>query len=188
MQLNLVGNGLYVSTCPQVEEDSDGGIRYTNVLDQSSVDEAFHLCPDLVVRCRLDEVLAVLPHQLGGHPVDQVQVDVVKLQLLQAPAECALDVLALILPEFGGDKHFLSLDTGLEGLLESLTDGLLILIDAGGVDVTVAVGDNGLIDDLNGVTFGREEGAQTDLGELAAIVEGHVGLLLGGVYHIFKLF
>ena len=86
--------------------------------------------------------------------MDQVQVDVFKLELLQAPAECALDVLALILPEFGGDKDFLSLDTGLEGLLESLSDGLLILIDAGGVDVTVAMGDNSLIDDLYCVSLG----------------------------------
>jgi hypothetical protein len=82
VQFNLVGNGLDASISPYVEEDGDSAIRYTNVLDQSSVDEALHLCPDLVVGCRLDEILAVLPHKLGGHPVDQVEVDVVKLQLL----------------------------------------------------------------------------------------------------------
>jgi hypothetical protein len=86
--------------------------------------------------------------------VDQVEVDVVKLQLLQTPAEGTLDIVALILPELGGDKNVLSLDTGLEGLLQSLADGLLVLIDAGGVDVTVAVVDNGLIHDFRCVALG----------------------------------
>eukprot|EP00756_Hemistasia_phaeocysticola_P022109 Hpha_TRINITY_DN15812_c0_g6::TRINITY_DN15812_c0_g6_i1::g.188700::m.188700 len=73
-------------------------------------------------------------------PVDEVEIQVLKLEVLEALANCRLDVLRLVLrvPEFGGYEDVLSLDdTGLEGSLERLADLSLVLVNGGAVDVTV---------------------------------------------------
>lgn len=141
-------------------------VRDTNSLDLASLDKGFHLPPSLAVVPALDDisravgllgesvVVALGVHEQG--PVDEVQVDVVEAQGLQALLETLGDAGVVSSPDLADDEDVLALGGAAgEGLLETLADLVLVGVAVGAVDELVAVlegvGDGGL--DLAGLTL-----------------------------------
>ena len=140
MQLDLVDNGLDAGVRPQIQDDSDVSIRDSDALNEASINETFKFRPDLVSRGVLDEVLPVFPDELWTHPVHQVEIYIVELQLGEGTAKSTLYVFSFILPQLSSDKNFLTLNlAGCENLLQRFTNGTLILIDRSSVNVTVTL-------------------------------------------------
>lgn len=83
-----------------------------------------------------------------GHS-GKTYVKVVELKLLEGLVESSLDVLGLVVvvPQLGSDPDVLTLEAGDlgEGLLDTLGDLGLVLVDLGEIEVTVA-GLEGLVD------------------------------------------
>lgn len=106
-------------------------------------------------------------------PVDEVEVEVVEAELGERVVEGSLDEGGLvgIVPELGCDEELVALDDGGDDLLERGADLVLVLVDLGQVQVTVASLDGNLdgVLDLSGL---GEPRAETDLGDLVAVVEG----------------
>lgn len=129
-----------------------------------------------VLGVRWHELLVRLDVAVVGHetdwPVNEVEIEVVELELLQGVVVCSLDIgwAVSVVPELAGDEEVLSLDARLEQLFESLTDLVLVLVDAGEVEVLVArldgVDDGGL--DLTGL---RQPSAESDDGDGVTVVE-----------------
>ena len=106
-------------------------------------------------------------------PVDQVEVDVVEPESLEARLEGGQGrVVALLrVPQLGGDEDVLA---GQARGGERRADAGLVAVGGGGVDVAVA-GVKRLLDDPLGV-LGRDlEDAEPELGNLDAIVERESG-------------
>lgn len=107
--------------------------------------------------------------------VSVAHVKVVKTKLLKSVVESTGNLLGavLVVPELGGDENVLALEAGDlgEGLLETLADLALVLVDLGQVEVAVA-GLEGLVDAGADLAGGRLPGAVADDGDLVARVEG----------------
>lgn len=87
-------------------------------------------------------------------PVHQVQIDIIQPQFLEAEIQRLLHPGVVRTPQLRRHEHILPLDfTGGEGLLESLTNLLFVLVAGGGVDVSVAHG-NGVADGLLDLSVG----------------------------------
>jgi len=83
------------------------------------------------------------------------------------------------MPQFSGDVKLLTLDTGGDALSNCLANLLLVGVDSGGVNMTIAVLKDGLLDHLLGVV-GHEECAKTDHRDLSAVVQRVAGTLFSG--------
>ena len=112
-----------------------------------------------------------VPVGLGSHPVEQVEVDVVKLELLEGESQGAFDIFAVFLPQLGGDEEILTLNAFLEAVLEGFTDGFFVAIDGGGVDMPVAVVEDGRLDYWDQIFAVGLKGAEANLGHLEAVAE-----------------
>lgn len=97
VQFYLVDSWLYASVSKNIEEHGDRAVADSDGLDKSLVDQSFQLGPYLVGGRGLDGV-CVLPDHGGHHPVDQVHVYILKLQLPQALAKSPFNVLLVSLP------------------------------------------------------------------------------------------
>ena len=80
------------------------------------------------------------------------------------------------MPQFGGDVELLTLDTGGDALGDCLANLLLVGVDVRGVNVTITVLKDGLLDHLLGVV-GHEECAKTDHRDLGSVVQRVAGTL-----------
>lgn len=117
-------------------------------------------------------------------------VEVVELKLGESVIEGSLNKLGAVavVPQLGGDEDVLTAETGdlLEGLLDTLGDLLLVLVDLGQVEVTVA-GLEGLVDTGTDLTRGGLPGTVAQSGDLGPGVEGgglserHCGCFLMGL-------
>ena len=77
----------------------------------------------------------------GRRPVDQVKVEVVEAECVERQIEGHFNVVGMVegVPELAGHEDLLALDVQLlHGLLQTLPDLGLVLVDEGAVDVTVA--------------------------------------------------
>ena len=109
-------------------------------------------------------------------PVDQVQVNVVESESLERVSDGFINFVEAGEPELGGDEELLTLDNSLgDAVLDGLSDEGLVLVEPGGVDVSVAEGDGSLehFSVLDGV------GAEAEGGDFLAVVELKGGLILG---------
>src|SRR5699024_10576630 len=108
-----------------------------------------------------------------GRPVDEVEVDVVEAELLEALAERTLGLLGpvAIVPQLGRDEELI---TGDAGLRDGAAHALLIAVDSGGVDVAVADFE-GIGDDALGLVRVDLEHAEAQLRDRLAVVEGECG-------------
>lgn len=76
-----------------------------------------------------------------AHPVDQVEVQVIELEVLKGGLEGSGDLGGSVgvVPELRGDPDVVSrLSRLLEVALDSVSDLVLVLVDESGVDVGVA--------------------------------------------------
>lgn len=105
----------------------------------------------------------------------EVQVNVVKVKALQRAVDALLDALVPWVVQLGGDPYLLTRDTG---VLDTLTDLLLITIGKSSINVAVArlKGD---LDSLANLTRLRLPCSKTHRRDLGASVEREV--LLGTV-------
>jgi hypothetical protein len=142
MQLNLIHHRLDLSIGPEINEKSYCAVAHTDVFYKASFDEALELTPDFVQWYVQD--LSVL--NLRDHPMNKVQVNVLKLQLLEAAADCRLHIVLLLLMDFCGDPQLLTLDPLCQAFLDCPTNCFLILIETGGVNVSVAMLQDGYLD------------------------------------------
>ena len=100
----------------------------------------------------------------------EVQVDVVKTKALQRAGDTLLNALVPGVVEFGGDPDLLAGNTG---VLDTLTDLLLVAIRQSGVDVAVASLE-GRLDSLTNLTGLGLPCSKTNSGNLSASVEREV--------------
>ena len=87
-----------------------------------------------------------IPVNIWAHPVDQVKIYIVKLELFETCFEGFLWITLVIVPQFGCDPEIFSLDSCCETFLESLSNCGFITIKSCCVDVTVAVLQDGILD------------------------------------------
>jgi len=89
--------------------------------------------------------------------VDEVEVKVLKTELLQTVIQSSLDLLGVVLrvPELRGNEDILSLEARdlSKGLLQGLGDLGLVSVDLGQIQVSVA-NLEGLVDTLTDLTGG----------------------------------
>lgn len=86
----------------------------------------------------------------------QVEVEIVKTQVLQAGLETLLDASVVGAPQLGGDEQLLALDdTGVKGLLDTLANLVLVAVAQRSVDVAVA--------DLDSMAHGSGDLARSGL-------------------------
>lgn len=86
----------------------------------------------------------------GHRPVDQVEVNIVQPQILQALVQSLFHTVVPCAPELGGHEEFLSLDNSrLDGRLDTLANFSFVAVGESGINVSVSNGDgmgHGLFD------------------------------------------
>lgn len=89
--------------------------------------------------------------------MDEVEIKVLKTELLQAVVQSSLNLLRIVLrvPELGSDEDILSLEARdlSKGLLQGLGDLRLVSVDLGEIQVSVS-NLEGLVDTLTDLTGG----------------------------------
>src|SRR5690606_21778819 len=103
-------------------------------------------------------------------PVDEVQVDVVEAQLLEALLDGAIGVAVPVVPQLRGDEQFVARNSGCR---DRPPDALLVAVDRRGVDVAVADFES-VADDALRLDRVNLEYAETELGDGLAVVESHM--------------
>ncbi len=87
--------------------------------------------------------------------MDQVQVEIVKTKLLESLLVGSLNILGAVsvVPKLASNEELLALDDGRDDFLESLSNFLLVLVDFGEIQVTVATldGDLDSVGNLSGL-------------------------------------
>mmetsp|Transcript_31942 Transcript_31942/g.42297 ORF Transcript_31942/g.42297 Transcript_31942/m.42297 type:complete len:330 (+) Transcript_31942:145-1134(+) len=177
VHLDLVHDGLDARIGEHVSEHGHHAVAHTDRLGQAGVNEGLHLGPDDMVRRVGDLPVLALPVDAGAHPVNEVEVNVLKLELAEGGTAGLLHVLVVRVPQLRRDVELLAGHTSSHHLLEGLSDQLLVAVDHRSVDVAVAVLKNGPLDHLFGVV-GHQEGTEADNGDLGTVVEGEAGALL----------
>ena len=76
--------------------------------------------------------------EVGEGPVDQVQVQVVEPEVPERLLAGRLDVAVPVVPQLGGDPELLTPDPAAHDLPEAPADELLVSVDGGAIEVTVA--------------------------------------------------
>lgn len=125
---------------------------------------------------RRDEVAVV---ERGQRPVDEKQVDVVRIERLQRLVEGAARVIGLVkaVVELAGDEDLAALKAG---VADALADFLFISVHFGGVDVPVSDVERRL--DRRGRLVGLDlEHPETELWDLDTVVEFDRGNLAHGI-------
>jgi len=162
VHLNLVNSRLDFSVTKHIPHNWDSAVADTNTLSHVLLNKLFHLTPNNV-KSWAGWNTTLFPVNRWTHPMNEVQVNVVKLQLGKTSLQSSLDIVLVGVPQLGGDEKFLSLDSSLESFLKSSANLFLIPIDHSGVDVTISSIDNGLVDDfLDIVISGGEESTKTN--------------------------
>ena len=111
--------------------------------------------------------------EVGARPVDEVEVDVVETELLEAQVdrvERALSALVAV-PQLGGDEQLVAVDAG---ALDRLADAQLVAVRGRGVDVAVADLE-GVADDPIGLVGVDLEDSEAELRDRVAVVEDDLG-------------
>ena len=146
MALDLIDDRLDFASCNKIEKHWNGAVAHSNTPGQALLNEAFHFLPDFMVRWSQDLNRLGIPVNIRAHPVDQVKIDIVKLELFETCSESFLWITLVIVPQFGCDPEILSLDSCCETFLESLPNCGFITIKSCSVNVTVAVLQDSVLD------------------------------------------
>ena len=107
-------------------------------------------------------------------PVNEVEVDVLGTELLQAALECTQRiVIALIgIPEFGGDEDVLAVEAG---RADAFADTLFVVVAGSRIDMTIAGGDR-RAHGGSGNILRRLPDAEADLRNGMSVMESDDGL------------
>ena len=159
-------------------EVRDAKVRDTNVLHLARLRQLLHLLPRVDVVPALMVLLQVLGRR-AARPVNQVQINIVQPQALQARVDALRHALVPRVVELGGDPDLGARDAR---VADGGADLGLVAVGEGGVDVAVAGlegGEDGVVD----LVGGGLPGAEADDGDLGARVEGRgaPGGVLAGV-------
>ena len=117
MQFYLIDNRLDLSVGPKIKEHDGGAVADSDALDQSLLDKLLEGGPNLVQGSVHDLRCLSACLKLRHHPVNKIQVDVVKLKLAQAPPQSALDIILFLLMHLRCDENIFSLDALSEAFL-----------------------------------------------------------------------
>jgi hypothetical protein len=103
--------------------------------------------------------------------VHQIEVNIVKTQVLQAGFETLLNAVVVRAPQLGGDEEILALDdSSVNGLLDALANLVLVTIAESTVNVTVTRL-NSVEDSIGYLARGRLPSSQTKGRDLSSGVE-----------------
>lgn len=189
VDLNLVDSGLDLGERKELLQAVDGPVRHTNGLGLARCVDLLHGSPGglgVLGQLLLDDVLALLVQLghvlvilLGGNgPVDKEQVNVVETEVVERVLERPLDLVGLVkvVPHLGADENVLALDARvvLEEVADSGTDLVLVLVEPGAVEVSVArlqSVKSGLVGLALGALVGKGAEANSCSLRLAAMVE-----------------
>jgi len=189
VNLNLVDRRFDLGASDEVKEDGHRAVGDTNRSDLSLLDALFHGFPVDVERRGLDLDLVFSNFHIGFHPVNDIEVEVLEAESLEASVDSFLDIVLIIVPQLRGDENIFTLDASFEGFLETFTDILFVAVDLGAVNVGVVVFDEGSLYHLLNIGF-VQVGTQTNGRHLVAGVEFESGaVLFFGLNHIciFKI-
>lgn len=146
--LNLVHRRHDLRLRQQLLQIPLGVVTHPDRLGLARLDQLLQLLPRINMVILLDDiprpirqhgelvVVALGVHEQG--PVQQVQVDVVEPQRLEALVEALLHARVVRRPHLGHDEDVLALDARVEGGLQPLADLILITVTVRAVDELVA--------------------------------------------------
>lgn len=143
-----------------------GEVGDTNVLHLARVEQLLHLPPCINKGPIIIDLLLIIPIH-GSRPVHQVQIQVIRAQVLQALLQTVLNVLVAVVVELGGQPDLVS---GHARGLNAFANILLVAVGGSGVDVAVSLLEGGL-DGGGDLVGGGLPGAEADGGDLCAGVE-----------------
>ena len=104
MALDLVDHRFDLAACQYVVKDWYGAIANSDAFGEAFLDKSFHSCPNDMVGWGCNLPVATVKVDQRSHPMNQVQVDIVKLQLLKTCLDCALDIVLISVPKFCRDE------------------------------------------------------------------------------------
>ena len=162
VDLDLVDGGLDLAAGNDIGELRQDAVAHADRFDKASFDKGLHLSPGDVMRWGSDFPVFRLPVDAGAHPVDQVEIDVLELELLQTGAARCLDIVIVIVPQLGRDKELFTRHTSRDALFKSLANLLLVGVDLRRVDVAISVLQDRLLDDILGVLVVQERAQAND--------------------------
>ena len=169
MDLDLIHDGLDLTSCKQVHHHRDRAVADSNGLGKTFLDKLLHLLPQDMEGRRLDLPVLTLEVNRQDHPVDHVAVNIVKLELLKGGSAGALNVAIVRAPQLRRHVEVLSSHSRRHALLQGFTDFSFVFVHFGRIDVSVAVLQNctlhGLLRDLLVL-----KGSKTDDGDFGPIV------------------
>lgn len=145
----------------------DPKVRDTNVLHLARRRQLLHLLPRIHIVPAL-MVLLQIRRVRAARPVDQVQVNIVEAEALEARVDALGDALVPRVVELGGDPDLGARDAA---VADAGADLGLVAVGERRVDVAVAVLE-GREDGVVHLVRGRLPGAEADDGDLRARVEG----------------
>lgn len=101
--------------------------------------------------CLIDRAHTIGVHSQG--PVNQVEIEIIQPQLLQTVVQGLLNTRMVRAPQLGRHEQILALDlASRNGVLDALSDFMLVLVATGSVDVPVS-GSNGMVHSLFDFTW-----------------------------------
>ena len=103
VEIDLVTEGLVLSVSHDIGKDLCVEVRDGEALAETFIDETFESGPQDVHRH-----LGFREEVVG--PMEVVEVDIVRLQSLQALSESRLGILVLVVPDLRGQEHIAALD------------------------------------------------------------------------------
>src|SRR5699024_2626039 len=105
-------------------------------------------------------------------PVHHVQIEVVEAEFIQRRLKSFAHLLPamVVVPDLAGNEKFIACDVaGSNGVIKSFAEGLLVLIQRGGIKVTVAKLD-GLTDYFDAFVITKLVGTQANLWNLPLVI------------------
>ena len=109
------------------------------------------------------------PFNIYTHPVDQVEIYIIKLKFLETCSESFFHVVLIVVPQLSCDPKIFSFDACGETLLKSFTNCFLVSIQTCRVDVTVAILEDSIFDLLFAIV--KQESSKTKNWDFCSIIK-----------------
>jgi hypothetical protein len=143
MKFHLVADWCNSTVTEHVPEHLNIKVGYSNASDKTTVNQSFHLSPNLVHR-NFDHLM--LRHSIDDNlsrsnwPVNKIEIKILNSKLLHRSSASCLYVLDLVWPNLGDDENLFSGDgfVHIDDLNESLSNQLLILVETSAVKHSIA--------------------------------------------------